>query len=283
MAFFCSDFADAPFVFAAVSSESTQNPTKSDSTLPGDSDSLRMISRPAVFDVGEAAMAHKRQFDHHSNAAGCGARPDGLRCHTVFRDGEDQLILHCAYELRAEVLGADRVWRTLLVPADISLHALHDVLQIAMGWHDRRPHMFLMPNGDQYGDMRLAALLRGARIDSVDPARLYEESGCWLSELLIQPDDRMIYEYDPVDSSDVGITLIALLPTPIEEQCPACLDGEGVCDRPGECNPNADRPGRRAGHCAVPQKVDLSAINDRLRCFFNRPAGAAGGLTLELR
>ena len=34
------------------------------------------------------------------------------------------------------------IWRRLLVPAGLTLDALHDVLQVAMGWDDSHMHEF---------------------------------------------------------------------------------------------------------------------------------------------
>src|SRR5881409_3260942 len=42
------------------------------------------------------------------------------------------------------------VWRRLLVPSDITLSNLHDLLQLAMGWTDSHLHEFLF-RGQCYG------------------------------------------------------------------------------------------------------------------------------------
>ena len=40
------------------------------------------------------------------------------------------------------------VWRRLLVPADIRLDRLHEVIQTAIGWTDNHLHVFSTRSGD---------------------------------------------------------------------------------------------------------------------------------------
>jgi len=47
------------------------------------------------------------------------------------------------YQLKVTLLGTSPpIWRRLLVPANITLAQLHDVLQTAMGWEDGHMHEF---------------------------------------------------------------------------------------------------------------------------------------------
>lgn len=47
------------------------------------------------------------------------------------------------YQMKVTLVGTDPpIWRRLLVPADLTLEQLHDVLQLAMGWEDCHMHEF---------------------------------------------------------------------------------------------------------------------------------------------
>src|SRR6266404_4746555 len=47
------------------------------------------------------------------------------------------------YQLKVTLLGTSPpIWRRLLVPVDVTLAQLHDVLQTAMGWEDGHMHEF---------------------------------------------------------------------------------------------------------------------------------------------
>src|SRR5712691_6974538 len=47
------------------------------------------------------------------------------------------------YQLKVTLLGTSPpIWRRLLLPADVTLAQLHDVLQAAMGWEDGHMHEF---------------------------------------------------------------------------------------------------------------------------------------------
>jgi hypothetical protein len=47
------------------------------------------------------------------------------------------------YQIKVTLLGTDPpIWRRLLIPADLTLEQLHDVLQAAMGWEDCHMHEF---------------------------------------------------------------------------------------------------------------------------------------------
>ena len=111
------------------------------------------------------------------------------------------------------------VWRRLLVPADILLPALHDVLQLALGWTDSHLHAFRVrqrsfappgdfePIGEDSREVELQALAPGKGA-------------------------RLVYEYDFGDGwcHDIVVEDVRA------EQCEAasCVDGRR-CGPPEDC------------------------------------------------
>lgn len=111
------------------------------------------------------------------------------------------------------------IWRRLLVPADILLPRLHDVLQVAMGWHDAHLHLFRQkdvcyaPPGDW------------------DP--LGEDStDVTLADLADRKGARLVYEYDFGDGWTHDILVEQVLHEPCEEL--RCIGGRRRCP-PEDC------------------------------------------------
>lgn len=58
------------------------------------------------------------------------------------------------YQIKVTLLGTSPpIWRRLLVPADLTLEQLHDVLQLAMGWEDCHLHDFRIGH-QRFGETR---------------------------------------------------------------------------------------------------------------------------------
>lgn len=111
------------------------------------------------------------------------------------------------------------VWRRLIVPADISLDALHTVLQAAMGWYDCHLHLF------RAGDREFAP--------PGDWEPVGEDStGVVLRDLAPGKGSRLIYEYDFGDCWVHDI----LVEKVIDQQCAQvrCLTGRRRCP-PEDC------------------------------------------------
>lgn len=89
------------------------------------------------------------------------------------------------YRLKVTLRGSKPpIWRRFLVPADITLERLHDVLQMVMGWTDSHMHQF-----------EARGVYYGTSAGDFDVRRVSEKKTT-LDRVLRRPKDRMTYEYD---------------------------------------------------------------------------------------
>jgi len=120
--------------------------------------------------------------------------------------------------LKATLLGIDPpIWRRFLVPADITLQHLHEVLQAVMGWTDSHLHQF-ESNGIYYGIS--------------DPSlgvHRVSESKTMLIEVLRHPKDQLVYDYDFGDGWEHEIVLEGVLPQGNDVIVPIVEAGECAC------------------------------------------------------
>jgi hypothetical protein len=111
------------------------------------------------------------------------------------------------------------VWRRIQLPAGIALDALHDIIQIAMGWTDSHLHGFHI-NGESYGPPGPMSDMNDER-----KARLGD---------IVQQGGRLLYEYDFGDGWVHEITVEKILPVEAGVPYPRCLAGERACP-PEDC------------------------------------------------
>ena len=120
------------------------------------------------------------------------------------------------------------IWRRIQVPGDITLHRLHQILQVAMGWHDSHLHQFIV--GDTYygePDPDTNALgIFDMEVKSEGRARLMN----------VAPADgsRFVYEYDFGDSWEHLVVVEKILPPEAGVHYPRCLAGKRACP-PEDC------------------------------------------------
>jgi len=105
------------------------------------------------------------------------------------------------------------IWRRVLVPADLNLADLHDIIQISFDWSDSHLHQFYGKNykvsyGPQNPHMK----------SDID------ESTVKLSKLFKQPKDRLAYAYDFGDDWRIGIEVEDVLKSD-DGQLPRCIGG----------------------------------------------------------
>ena len=114
------------------------------------------------------------------------------------------------------------VWRRLVVPGDLTLDDVHDVLQTAMGWSDSHLHRFFAGTapGDDYFVTEYDVEEGG------DEGT--EEAEARLDQVLREPGDRIRYEYDFGDGWDHELLLEEVADL-ADDARPGCIAGELAC------------------------------------------------------
>lgn len=131
------------------------------------------------------------------------------------------------FQLKVTLLGTmPPIWRRLLVPADLKLAQLHDVLQAAMGWQDCHMHEFSV------GQQHFGKPNPEDRLMGMDPVE--NERTVRLSSVLGRAGAKVTYTYDMGDSWEHGIVLEKRLPADAGTAYPVCTGGERACP-PEDC------------------------------------------------
>jgi hypothetical protein len=161
------------------------------------------------------------------------------------------------------------IWRRILVPGDISLSKLHQILQIAMGWEDSHLHQFIV-GGTYYGEP--------------DPGfrdEMKSERRVKLNQVAPHEKGRFTYEYDFGDSWEHQIVVEKIVPPEPGARYPVCTAGTRACP-PEDCggvwgyeslleaiadpnNPEHDEMLEWVGEDFDPDAFDLEEINERLK------------------
>jgi hypothetical protein len=171
------------------------------------------------------------------------------------------------YQIKVTLLRtAPPMGRRLLVPSDITLSGLHDLLQLAMGWTDSHLHEFRF-RGQCYGP--------------TDPERgvaeAIDERKVRIKQLLGRVGAKIVYTYDFGDGWEHGIVLEKGLPVDPNMAYPLCTGGRGACP-PEDCGgiggfcsllealQNPRHPQHRellewVGEDYDPEKFSIEAIN----------------------
>jgi hypothetical protein len=169
------------------------------------------------------------------------------------------------------------IWRRVTVPGTRTLHALHGVLQAAMGWQDYHLYQF------EIGETRYEPPDPDDRDPTVPDPRAFT-----LDEVALEQGSRFQYTYDFGDDWHHDLTVEGVVPLLREVLLPVCLGGARACP-PEDCGGVGGydelvaalrRPKSAAareyrewlGRVYDPEEVDLAAINVRLG--HRAPAGA---------
>ena len=111
------------------------------------------------------------------------------------------------------------IWRRILVPDDITLADLHEIIQRAMGWENYHLHMFTIA-GQVYGD---------PEDDETGEIGTVNEKRHRLNQLGLREKAKFSYEYDFGDSWVHTILLEKILPDEKGAQYPVCIKGKRAC------------------------------------------------------
>lgn len=209
------------------------------------------------------------------------------------------------YQLKVTLKGTKPpVWRRVLVPADVPLDRLHDVLQVVMRWTDSHLHQFVTrskakrPSREDW-----AAALQGIThtgeldVDAVYGERrysnpefgletAYDERKFRLSEVAPAVGSKVTYEYDFGDSWEHEVLVEKILPPDASAHAPVCVTGKRNCP-PEDCggawgyaqlldalkNPRHERHKELLewlGDDFDPEHFNIDEVNAALRQFSGR-------------
>ncbi len=111
------------------------------------------------------------------------------------------------------------IWRRVLVPGNVTLYDLHEILQVVMGWENYHLHMFTIA-GEIYGD---------PEDDETGDLGTENETRYRLDQLGLLEKARFSYEYDFGDSWEHAILVEKILPAEKGVHYPVCVTGKRAC------------------------------------------------------
>lgn len=123
------------------------------------------------------------------------------------------------YQIKVTLLGTDPpIWRRVLVPSDLTLEQLHDVLQLAMGWEDCHMHDFRIGQQRFGKSDPMEQAFGGSRTASERTARLFNVLG--------RAGTKAVYTYDFGDGWQHQLAVEKRLASEPGRAYPPCLAGE---------------------------------------------------------
>jgi hypothetical protein len=138
---------------------------------------------------------------------------------TVIKKSKKSKLL---YQIKVTLLGSKPpIWRRLIVKDNIRLDQLHSVLQVAMGWFNCHLHQY-----------RVGSSYIGIPDLDFDMDVTDERKVC-LQDIISNPNDSFVYEYDFGDGWEHKIVLEKILPLDFSES-PVVIKGKKACP-PEDC------------------------------------------------
>ena len=119
-----------------------------------------------------------------------------------------------------------KIWRRVLVPADLNFHELHYVIQFSMGWTNSHLHQFIVGRHDRCIGMPFD--------DGFDDMEMEDGREVNISELLANPKDKIKYEYDFGDGWDHLVEVKKVHEPEAGKHYPVVIGGAMACP-PEDC------------------------------------------------
>ena len=117
-----------------------------------------------------------------------------------------------------------KIWRRVHVPADLTFHDLHYVIQFAMGWTNSHLHQFEVGRGQEY--------IRPPLEEDWDEPTDSRKTP--ISEHLAAIKEKITYSYDFGDSWEHEVVVKKVLETDPKKHYPLLVAGERACP-PEDC------------------------------------------------
>ena len=134
------------------------------------------------------------------------------------------------YQIKISLLDfSPTIWRTVLVPSNMSLGDFHMVIQIAMGWENGHLHQF-MSGRTFYVEDEDPDFGTFGKITTIN----YSQEKTTLMDVLPKVKSKLKYEYDFGDGWLHELLLEKVLPFNENTTVPVCLDGKMACP-PEDC------------------------------------------------
>ena len=158
------------------------------------------------------------------------------------------------------------IWRRLELRSDLTLAAVHQVLQAAYDWTDSHLHRFSV-GGDTF-DIAAEWFLCEYDVEEGEDEGT-PDADATLDETLVEPGDVLHYVYDYGDNWDLTIRLEEVLPLTNDAPQARCVDGQRAAP-PDDCGGLRDAEDL-AQVVDDPAAFDVAELNERL-------VSPAGGL-----
>lgn len=114
------------------------------------------------------------------------------------------------------------IWRRLLIPSDVTLATLHDIIQVAMGWENSHLHAFRI-----YGESYSAP--SPYDVNHLKELGMKSSSRVKLNSLITEAGEKFHYDYDFGDDWEHIILIEKILPPDPTQELPVCIKGKRAC------------------------------------------------------